>query len=187
MSRQGLQTGEFGYWLKNYLSDSPANSYDVYYDHGDRNKDPEHVAAIKGFCGDDVSNVNRIADIDVMVVDQKKNVKLLIEIEERAVSPKKLLGNVLAILMCNNIAVKINSEQTLFKFSEHTAAIVAGLVPDKGGRLEKVRSIIRPRIKELGGYPDGINSKNVEIIFENNLSSTIAELKKQVQRTLGFV
>jgi hypothetical protein len=57
-----------------------------------------HVAATKGFFGKAVKNLNRLADIDVLVASDDGKARLLIEIEERACSPKKILGDVLAAL-----------------------------------------------------------------------------------------
>ncbi|MBC8235578.1 hypothetical protein H8E77_39025, partial [bacterium] len=115
--KAGEQTGRFGCWLTQYLKGSPQYyKHLVYYDHGKRDSKP-NVAAIKGFFGDEVSNKNRLADVDLMVAKPNKDIMLLVEIEERESSPKKILGDVLAILMCNRFAVKLNGEQHYFRIT----------------------------------------------------------------------
>ena len=88
-SKQGQNTGDFGFWLTNYFKDTLAyQKFQIYYDHGDSTKEA-NVVATKGFIGENVTNLNRLTDIDVMIVSPRGSVSLLIEIEERYSSPKK--------------------------------------------------------------------------------------------------
>ena len=178
-SKHGEQTGKFGLWLTNYLKPRYCE-YPVYYDHGDKNLEP-NVAAIKGFFGDEVSNKNRLADVDLMVAKPNKDIMLLVEIEERESSPKKILGDVLAILMCNRFAVKLKGEQHYFNVTPKTELIVAGVVPNKGYRLKKINKIISPRLQLFKAPDDSINPQNVTFMFRENISSTIEALKKKMK------
>ena len=63
-SRDGKNTGEFGRWLSQKLESNSQIS--VFYDHGNQKRD-SNSTAIKGIYGDQVSNKNRLAYIDVMV------------------------------------------------------------------------------------------------------------------------
>jgi hypothetical protein len=56
----------------------------------------------------------------------------LIEIEETEMSPKKLLGDVFATLMCNWFALKGKNKQKYFRVSPNTKLIVAGVVQKLG-------------------------------------------------------
>jgi len=100
-NKQGKETAEFGLWLKNQYASS---AFRIYYDHGEKRID-NNVAAVKGYYGKKVSNQNHLADVDVIVASQKNEILLLIEIEEHSVSPKALLGDVLALMLCNGFTM----------------------------------------------------------------------------------
>lgn len=175
--RQGENTGEFGKWLTNYLKNATAfRDFEVYYDHGDTAVDA-NVLAVKGFFGTAVTNLNRLADVDVIVVSPNGRARLVIEIEERKASPKKYLGSVLATLICNRFAVRINGSQRYFSVSDETALIVAGIVPAVGYRLQKVENVVLPRIRQMPGLPGSISPANVDLIFSETIQSTIDKLR----------
>jgi len=115
--KHGKMTEEFGIWLSQYLKTN--KEYSVFYDHGNPQEN-SNVAVIKGFFGDKVTNRNRLTDIDVMVVNNKKEVVLLIEIEESEMSPKKLLGDIFSIVMCNQFAVRTENKNKYFGLSSKT-------------------------------------------------------------------
>ena len=146
-SKNGKYTELFGEWLTESLGNS---RYTVYYDQGDKQREPM-VAAIKGFLGKKVTNVNRLADNDVMVVNDNNEIILLLEIEEVKMSPKKLLGDIFTIEMCNRFAVRINKENKYFDVSPKTRLIVAGVVPNTGSGQKKIRDIILQQNTALKG------------------------------------
>lgn len=173
MAKQGIETAKFGRWSAEYLKNIP---YQVYYDHGDRQNDP-NVFSIKGFYGDYVHNINRLADIDVLIASKDKEAKILIEIEERPISPKKLLGDILAILMCNRIAIGKGKKQEYYEVNDGTKLIVAGILPNHGNRIKKIKEIIKPRLNSMSGFFDGICPENIDLIFKENIPLTINNLK----------
>ena len=180
-SKQGKNTGDFGLWLTNYFKDTLSyQKFQVYYDHGDSTKEA-NVVATKGFIGENVTNLNRLTDIDVMIVSPNGSVSLLIEIEERYASPKKILGDVLAGLICNRFAIRLNGKQHDFSVTASTKLIVAGIVPTSGIRLEKVERTMLPRIQQLSGLSDGLNPRNVEFIFSENIQTTIEKLQNIIK------
>lgn len=180
--QQGQSTGAFGRWLTDYLKASRQyKDYQVYYDHGDRQAGA-NVVAIKGFLGDSVTNRNRLADVDVMIVAPNKSIRLLIEIEERPSSPKKILGDVLACIICSRFAVRLDEEQQYFDVTGDTELIVAGIVPSSGGRLMKIEQIILPRIGQLSGLSDGIRPSKVGLIFSDNIGSTIDRVEDIIKK-----
>jgi len=182
MDKQGELTGKFGEWLSGKIKDS--TSFSVYYDHGDKNAHG-NVVATKGFVGDVVKNVNRLADIDLLVVDSRSRIKMIIEIEERSSSPKKILGDVFSILLCNRFAVRQGGEQIYYDVDDDTKLIVAGVVPDKGGRLQKIKDVIAPRIRQFTSPFNGVKSENVSLIFTGNIHNTMGFLKTMVNKLIG--
>jgi hypothetical protein len=157
----------------------------VYYDHGDTAVDAS-VAATKGFFGTDVKNLNRLADIDILIASPDRVARLLIEIEERPCSPKKILGDTLAVLLCSRFAVRVKGgEQQIFMISAETRLIVAGVVPDRGYRLRKIDEVIGPRIQRLEGLADGISPKNVQFVFSGTITATLNKLDALVTTQLA--
>jgi len=179
--KHGEHTGKFGCWLTHYLKGVPQYcEHLVYYDHGKRDSKP-NVAAIKGFYGVSVKNENRLADVDLIIAKPNKDIILLVEIEEKPSSPKKILGDVLAILMCNHFAVKLKGKQHYFNITPETELIIAGVVPNKGHRLKQINEVIRPRLQQFTAPNDSINPKNIIFMFRENISCTIEALKEKIK------
>jgi hypothetical protein len=182
MAKQGVLTGEFGEWLSTLTKDS--TSYSVYYDHGDKDAH-RNVVATKGFVGEFVRNFNRLADIDILIVNKDNRIEMIIEIEERASNPKKILGDVFSILLCDRFAVRQDGKQMYYGVHNGTKLIIAGVVPDKGNRLRKINEVISPRIKKFNSPFNGIKPENVDLIFSGNIRETIDALKKTVRKSIG--
>ena len=173
----GKWTKEFGSWLAQYLVTS--NLYSVYYDHGDKPKNPS-VVAVKGFFGDEVRNGNRLADVDVLVASNNDAI-LLVEIEESEMPPKKLLGDIFAVAMCNRFAVRINSDNRYFDISSKTHLIVAGLVPNQDGEHNKITDIIMPRLQNFVLPTNAIQINRIKIVTGKDISETLERLKAETK------
>ena len=183
MPAQGVKTGEFGRWLTRYVEVLETyRGFHVYYDHGDR-KVEANVVATKGFFGKSVSNLNRLADVDVALIDPGGKLRLLFEIEERPCSPKKLLGNILANLICNRYAVRAPRGQQYFDLDPTTRLVIAGFDESKRDRLRKIETVILPRVRNLLGLSDGINPANVDLVFTTTIDATITALQQLVERS----
>ena len=182
MPKQGIETGRFGKWLYEY-NETRELPFEIYYDHGNKALD-SNVAVPKGFYGERVSNLTRLADVDIIVGSQDRRAILLIEIEERPVSPKKILGDVLAIMMCNSFAVKAGKTQKKeYRVAEDTSLILACYFEDKGYRMNKTETLSK-RLKEFDGFPEGISSRNITFILENRLPKLIVTLRESVIKSL---
>lgn len=176
MSKMGAKTADFGDWLV----DQVQPCYKVYYDHG--NSSSANVASIKGFIGDEpVSNRNRITDVDLMIVEGAV-VRVLIEIEERDVSPKKILGSLTASLICDRFAVRDKSgKQLYFSPDQETKFIVVGIAPDNGHRIEKLEKLLPLRINQLCAIPNCVSGSNAKIIIKPDIEQAIEALKECLQ------
>ncbi len=176
--KNGIKTEEFGLWLTQYLKTN--SQYSVYYDHGNQQEDSK-VVVIKGFYGDKVTNINRLADIDVMVVNNDNEIILLIEIEESKMPPKKLLGDIFTVLMCNRFAVRMGNANRYYEASSKTLLVIAGVVPNQGNERNKIRDTIIPRLQKFHTPNDAIQIDKIKIVTGNNISETIEELKNEVK------
>ncbi|MBD3309494.1 hypothetical protein GF348_24155 [candidate division KSB3 bacterium] len=184
-AKHGVETGKFGRWLSQCLEETPGyQSYCVYYDHGDRLAAP-NVVAIKGFFGETVTNANRLADVDIIVVKPGGEIAILIEIEESGTSPKKLVGDVFTILMCNRFAVRDGEEQRCFEITPETRLVVAG-VGSSGQQTKKVREVIAPRLGQFEASADGIKLRNVRLIIEKDLPAVLDKLAESVRESLAI-
>jgi hypothetical protein len=184
-AKHGVETGKFGRWLSRYLKETPGyQSYCVYYDHGDRLAD-QNVVVVKGFFGDIVTNKNRLADVDIIVVKPGGEIAILIEIEESSTTPKKLVGDVFTILMCNRFAVRDGEGQMCFEVTPETKLIVAG-VGSSERQMKKVREVIAPRLGQFEAPADGIMLRNVRLIVEEDLPTVLDKLAGSVRELLSI-
>lgn len=174
--KQGISTGQFGEQLTRHIrSKSNLSKYAIYYDHGDACRN-DNVVACKGFIGEDVNNLNRLADIDIILTEKNK-VKIIIEVEERDSSPKKIIGDIFSIAMCNNIAVKQKEKPNVFKITDKTILIVSGIVPTKGRRKEKIDNVISKNIRKFQRSEEGLNLKNTYLVFEEKIELVLDKVK----------
>ena len=183
--KHGKETGRFGVWLAQWLGSMPKyQDYLVLYDHADK-ETGAHPTVIHGFYGSLPTNANRLAEVDVMVATPSKEVVLVIEIEESQTTPKKLLGDVLAILMCNHFAARTAAatfagEQKVFSVTDQTQLIIASVAADHGSGQKKINEVIVPRLQQMVSSPDGIRPGNVSLLLRPDVSNTIAALKEIV-------
>jgi hypothetical protein len=178
--KHGKMTEQFGLWFTQYLQTK--DQFSVFYDHGNPQEDSS-VVVIKGFFGEKVTNRNRLTDADVMVVNNDREVVLLIEIEESRMSPKKLLGDIFSTVICNQFAVRKENQNEYFRLSTKTVLIIAGIVPNPGDQedeLDKIRNIVMPRLQKVGTPKDMLQIGNIRIVTDKDISKTLERLKKEV-------
>jgi len=178
--KNGAETGRFGVWLAQRLGSMPKyQDYLVLYDHADTEKGA-HPTVIHGFYGNTPTNVNRLAEVDVMVATPSKEVVLVIEIEESQSPPKKLLGDILAILMCNHFAARVAGEQKVFSVTDQTQLIIASVAAEHGSGQRKINDVIIPRMRQMVSSPDGIRTGNVRLLLRPDAGTTITALEEMV-------
>ena len=177
-----METGKFG----KHLQDIYGHKFKIYYDHGDATND-KHVAACKGYFnvgGKGVTNLNRLADIDILIGKNKEAI-ILIEIEERASSPKKIIGDVFAIAMCDMVAVRVDGKQNDFRITDKTRLIVSGVVPTKGNRKKKIDEVIQSRVGDFSVCDGGVELSNVSLVFEETIGDVLRRLDELLASNLG--
>ena len=102
---------------------------------------------------------------------------LVIEIEEGAVSPKKLLGDLMAILMCNEFAVKTDIGHQRFTITHDTQFILAEVVLPRASKARQIDEVIAPRLEEIVRLSGGIDPQNVSLVFESNIQKAIGVVR----------
>jgi hypothetical protein len=185
-NKHGEQSGLFGQWLTDRMRGNPElQDHRVYYDHGDKAAQP-NVAPIKGICGEKVTNSTQLTQVDVMVAKPNREIVALVEIEERPSSPKKLIGDVFANLMCSQYSITINGEQEFFSISPDTVLIIAGIMDTRGKLPEQLQKTILPRLSHFDIPGDGVCLNKVWLIFREKIDGAIKELKAYFENLLIF-
>lgn len=143
------------------ISIIPNYRYKVYYDHGDGTKD--NVCACKGVLGNEINNSTRIADIDIVILNnENKYIKYLIEIEESGpISPKKLLGDYFALQFIDSVFFR---KKEPFPINDETKIMIAGIINERGNSEAKIKKII-DKIERLK-----IKNEKTEIIIAYDIN-----------------
>lgn len=175
MAQHGEKTGDLGERLVRHFKGS---GFEVFFDHGDKTRFKENVFAIKAFCGDEVTNENRLSDVDVAIV-KGDEVVVLAEIEEQASSPKKILGDVMAVFLSNQVAVRKEGEQSYFKLTHDTKFFIVGTAPGKGSRLKKIKHIEK-QLQALPKLSNSIDPGNIRLIVDEELTNAISEFEARI-------
>lgn len=182
MSKHGEKTGIFGKDLYQYCKEIYP-SLSVYYDHGNKEADPNVVAAM-GYYGEKVRNNNRLTDVDILIGSQDKHIVLLIEVEQSTASPKTVLGDILATKMCNKFAVKTdNNNHDVYSVTPDSRLLIAFPYKERGNKKQKMEHIER-RILEIKAYRDGISSKNIQFVMGSSIEAVLEKLKIKVEEYL---
>lgn len=196
MVRSGIKTGNFGKWLYEYCKCNFPH-FKVYYDHGEKINDP-NVKVPMGHYSEEVRRGTRITDCDILVgipSEPKGKAVLLIEIEQgsqsrtskkRSVSPKTVLGDVIATMLCDGFAIKKDKGEKgenpheKYEITNDTKLLIAFPFNDKGYSKDKMDEL-EGRIKDL------LNSKlKIEFVKHPDLDEMLDDtLKNKVIQILS--
>jgi len=140
--------------------------YEVYYDHGGGN------SRIPVYFGD-YSRMNILSFVDIVVL-KDDGVKVICEIEETASTPKKVLGDLVSIL----IGEKIRCDRTDYQLS--SPAIIIGLrAKEKGVKSYQISGIL-DRISRVFG----LDLERVTLIFSEEPERLIDNVEKSILKFL---
>jgi len=155
----GAHTGDLGKRLyKNYKN----TSHDVYYDHSNGNE--PNICRPTPFFGE-YSNASTLSRVDIAVVNKKTDsVELIAEIEESGASPKKVIGDVVNIILSEQ--VRINGKD--YGYGDITFILGIKVNPE-GDSEKKTRRIC----KKLAEINKKTGNKKMEIIplFDSDIKA----------------
>lgn len=185
MKKYGEQTCKFGKKLRDLFYPE----YEVFYDHGDPNID-DGVAACRAFFGDKARNTNILADIDIFIGHGEEAIAL-IEIEETSSSPKKIIGDIFAIAMCNKVKIRLRNKEykqgephEIYKITNKTRLFIGGKVIQDGRKEKKINKIIKPGIDSFKRKGDKLNLNNVNLTFYPALSKVFDKIEQEITSLL---
>jgi len=143
--------------------------YDVYYDH---ERTPEYTGTIAVSIGKELVREKEISQLDIAVVERKSRRAIaLIEIEETTDNPKKLIGDIFAVLMGNSIHLPGREEEVAV--GEWTTLIVIG----KGAGHEFRDGYIQETAIDARSALGTVNAKIGKIVIESFSAAADLEMK----------
>jgi len=174
----GIYTGELGYQLyKRYMD----TVHMVYYDHpgNDRNDEPNcsHPTPFFNEC----SNATKLSYVDIAVVNRKRNsIELIAEIEESGAEPKKIIGDVVNVILSDQMRIKRKN----YNYGDFPLILGVNANP-KGKSEEKTKRICQKLIR----INEKIGNKKIELIpiFDNDLGALIKKIETKINRKLSIV
>ncbi len=173
--KRGRATAALGKDLSTNLKSKPG--VEVWYDHGDPDKEP-NVRKIQGYMGDGPSNLNNLAEVDIMITENTR-LRYLIEVEETSSSPKSLLGEAITICMCEGFTVKKEGKHDKYAPDEETELLIGSWFNPKGRGAKKMEAFAE-RFKKFKGLPDTVKMENVSFIHADSLEKLIDKIKKRI-------
>jgi len=153
MEKYGVMTFELGKILDAELS---RQNKIVYYDHGDPSN--KNVGEITAYYGKELHRDNKLAEIDVAILDDQRRIILLIEVEENDDKPKTVIGDAVSTLLADGIAFRskpctlIDGGATLLILAKDTKVIHKDRMGEINRRIDQMLGnpiINRLRIKSV--------------------------------------
>lgn len=139
--QRGKETEKLGKKLTKYVKKSHS-TVQVFYDHGTSKK--KNVGRIMPYLRQaEYNRLSTLSGIDIMIT-RKNRVVILIEIEERGASPKKIIGDILNIFFAKNVRFKGNIDYDI----KNTTVLICSKVKT-GGLSAKKTEEIRKRIGNM--------------------------------------
>jgi hypothetical protein len=143
MEKYGVMTAELGLLVEQKIS---SQNLHIYYDHGDPKKD--NVGEITAYYGKGLHRDNKLAEIDIAILDNQKRIILLVEVEENDDRPKTVIGDVMSTLLADGIAFR-SKPCTLI---EGGAALLILAKDSKVGHKDRMGEINK-RVDQMLGNP----------------------------------
>jgi len=172
----GLYTREMGYRLyKKYEN----TVHSVYCAHGkDKSNEPYYCHPTPFF--DEYSRATTLSFVDIAIVNRNTNlIELIAEIEESAAEPKKVIGDIMNIILSEQVRIK----GTDYRYGD-IAFILGGQTNPKGSAKEKTNQICQKLLQ----INEKIGNKTVNLIpvFDNDLRVLIAKVESEIDRKLAI-
>lgn len=171
----GVYTGDLGYRLyKKYKN----TAHDVYYAHSGNEGDEPNLCHPTPFFGEH-SKASTLSWVDIAVVNKNTvKIELIAEIEESGAEPKKVIGDVVNIILSEQVRIKDND----YEYGDTTLILGAKENPS-GDREKKTRRIC----KKLMEINENTGNKKMEIIpiFDGDVEALAQKVENEIERRLA--
>lgn len=173
--RHGIYTGELGQRLYQKLI---GTAHAVYFDHKHgAGSESKNRHAMPFF--DDCSTASILSYVDLAIINKSSNsVELLAEIEESGVDPKKVIGDIVNILLSDGLRV----DGVNYPCGE--VVFILGLkVNPRGNTEEKVKRLWQ-KLARLNEEREKGKIRFIPI-FDQNLEALISKVESEIVSQLG--
>ena len=151
----GKYTGEMGFDLYEKYRNT---NYEVYYDnHGEEHiKGPNSCNPTPFF--DECSNASTLSYVDIAVIDKRSDRAIFVcEIEEGGAEPKKIIGDIMNIVLSDQIRIKGRD----YCYEDNFVFILGLKVNPNGDRTEKAETI-RKKLLQIN---EKVGNKKIDLIL----------------------
>lgn len=153
--------------------------HQVFYDHGKDPREEPHYCKPTPFFGA-YSSASTMSCVDVAVLNQdSSSIELIAEIEESGHEPKKIIGDIVSLLLSEKIRIG-NKDYGLGK----TPLVLRVLTGEKGKAREKIERI-RDRLSKLC-EKDASDCVNVVLVFEAELARLVDSVQANIENRLSL-
>lgn len=115
-----------------------------------------------------------LANIDLVVVNKNREVRVLCEIEERGASPKKIIGDIINIFLAERIMIQ------RVPYGLDKSYFILGIKVKKGGKsADKAKNLerrIKAKIPRLWDRIEVVPSDDINELIENIKEKIIAKI-----------
>jgi hypothetical protein len=178
MNAHGQQTTEAARSISLELN---KRGYDVYYDHG---KKGDFVGKIAVSINKELGRIKEISQLDIAVIKKDTNKAIaLVEIEETTDNPKKLIGDLFAVLMGSSIHPPRIEKVRVGKW---TTLIIIGKGAGHDVRNGRILKLANKAKSALGTVNSGIGNIVIKSVSENDDLDKILmeEIDEAIQRNV---
>jgi hypothetical protein len=154
---------------KNYRN----TDYKIYYHHGkDKEKEPNFCEPTPFF--DKCSNASKLSYVDIAVINGSDRAILVCEIEEGGAEPKKIIGDIINIVLSDQIRIQGRD----YYYDDNIVFILGTNVNPIGAGEEKTQNICQ-KLRQIN---EKVGNKKIELILVFN--ADVKELTKDVEEKI---
>jgi len=158
----GKYTRVLGERLKETLEEKLGKDYEVFYDHGDQK---HRIVAYFN----DYSRKNFLSFIDIAITEGEE-VKVLCEIEETSSNPKKILGDLVSILLAEKI------RYAGLEYSISSPYVILGLhAKERGVKRYQTENILNKFYENFA-----LDRERIKVIFAEDLEWLIRSVEETI-------
>lgn len=171
----GEHTGKLGKKLADQLNSK--SKYRVYYAHGNKKLDDGSVCNPTPFF-DEYSNKSKLSFVDIVIVENDK-VKLLCEIEESSAAPKKVIGDIVNILVSDKVRIQGND------YEYNSPKLILGLKVTEGGASNQKAHSLKQKLENIIKEPYWNLLNEIAIICDGNLDNLINTIEEKINELVN--
>ena len=172
---QGEYTKELGKRLTQKLKSK--SKYSVYYAHGDSIRE-NNVCHSTPFFGN-YSTASTLSFVDIVVVDsENKKVRIFCEIEESGAPPKKIIGDIVNIIVSEKLRIKgINYEYD-------RPQLILGIKVKEGGKSEQKAHALIQRLESTIKEPSWNLLDKIRLICDSDIDKLLDKVESEALRLI---